>query len=88
VCNESARGVLGEPRPHGGRAVRRRIVEDDVQLLTRILASDFFHEAEKVGAGAALLAAVSDLAVCNVESGKQIYDTMAFVIVCVPCRAA
>src|SRR5688572_24092439 len=77
--------VRAQPRLDLGRAVSRGVVDDHVQLLLRVRASDLLHERQEVGSGMCLRNLVSDATGRYFERCEQVHDAMTLVVVRVPC---
>jgi hypothetical protein len=80
---ESDPRVLGEPSLDLRGAVGRRVVEDHVQLNSRVLLRDVPHESEEVGAGVAVLALVRHMSRVDVERRVELNHALAPVVVSV-----
>jgi hypothetical protein len=80
--------ILREPLLHLRRAVRRRVVEHDVQLLPRMATRDMLHEAEKILGCVTVRAPVGDLAIRNVQRCVQVDDAVTLVVVRVTSGAS
>jgi len=76
--------VRGEPALHGGRRVRRRIVEDDVQVLAWIGPGEPFQKPQEVRAGMARRAYARDAAGAHVERCVETDEAMSLIVVRLP----
>jgi hypothetical protein len=73
--------MLDKPSLDVGRAVRRRVVEDDMQFLLGINAHDVLHETQKVHRRVRLRQLVRDLSRGHFKRGVEIDDAVALVVV-------
>jgi hypothetical protein len=68
---EANQGVSRQPRLDVRRAVRRRVVEDDVQLTVAVLTLNLLHKGEEVIAGVTVTERMRDPAGRNLESSEN-----------------
>src|SRR5207249_4806440 len=77
--------VLFEPALHVRGEMSRRVIEDDVQLLPTVVASEHLEEPEEVRARVTLRALTDDLPGRDLECRVQARQTMAPIVVSLSC---
>src|SRR5204862_4416122 len=73
--------MLGQPLLHGGRRVRGRVVEDDVQLSPAVATRDELEEAEELVTGVAFVTGSQDAPVGHLEGREQARQSVAPIVV-------
>ena len=76
-----------QPGEHCGRRVGRRVIQNDVQVLSSIAAMQRLHELQKLDRGVALVTRARHLARRDVEGCVQTGESIAAVIMCTVARA-
>src|SRR5687767_13344327 len=73
--------IVGQPVPHLGGAVRRAVVQHDVNILACMWLDGRLQEGQKVRAAAGRLALAAHLTGADVERGEQVRRAVPNVVV-------
>src|SRR6266516_2391314 len=79
-------GVLVQPGPNRLSAVRRRVVEDHVEIATPITPRHALNKLQKVGAGVSLATLSDDAAIGYLQGGVQAGQSVALIVMRLPRR--